>query len=139
MYQCFVKEGLVSGSVRNEIAKEITQIHCQATGVPPAFVRAMFIDLPYGTSFTAGEPSETSIINGKIRAGRPLEARQQMIAELAEMWKRLTGQSEHELVIALEELASDTILEEGLIMPNPGEETDWFMRNYQHLAALGVF
>src|SRR5579872_3715621 len=102
VYQCFVKEGLLSDPLRREIVQEITKIHCEATGVPPAFVRAFFLELPYGTSFTAGEPVETSLINGKIRAGRTLETRQQMIADIASMWERLTGQSEHDLVIAHE-------------------------------------
>jgi phenylpyruvate tautomerase PptA (4-oxalocrotonate tautomerase family) len=138
MYQCFSEAGSVPESVRPQIAQEVTKIHCDATGAPASFVHVVFLELPPGVAYTAGKISPTSVINAKVRSGRTLDVRQKIVMDLSEMWGRLTGQSQHELVIALEEVESDTIMEEGLIMPNPGDEAEWLKRNHDHLAEVGA-
>ena len=111
------------------IAGEITQIHCQATGAPAAFVHVVFVELPPGSAYSAGRPSPTCVINARIRSGRSLEVRQGIVTDLAEMWERITGLAEHKLIVALEEVEANTLMEDGLILPNPGEEADWLERN----------
>ena len=86
---------------RGKLAEEITRIHCDATGVPPSFVNVMFIDVPDGRYFVAGKPSTHSVLNGAIRVSRDLETRQRILRELSQMWTRLTGQTEGELLTEL--------------------------------------
>jgi phenylpyruvate tautomerase PptA (4-oxalocrotonate tautomerase family) len=138
MYQCFSPLGSVPESLRPQIAQEITQIHCEATGAPASFVHVVFVELPSGSAYRAGQISPTCVINASIRSGRTLEVRQRIVADLAEMWERITGLSEHKLIVALEEVEANTIMEEGLILPNPDEESEWFERNHDQLAAVGA-
>ena len=49
----------------------------------------------------AGKPSTHSVLNGAIRVGRDLETRQRILRELPQMWTRLTGQTEGELLTEL--------------------------------------
>jgi phenylpyruvate tautomerase PptA (4-oxalocrotonate tautomerase family) len=63
IYQCICPEGLLGESARGKLAEEITRIHCDATGVPPAFVNVMFLDVPDGRYFVAGKPSGHSVLN----------------------------------------------------------------------------
>jgi len=42
IYQCTSPGGLLDDSTRENIAKEITRIHCGATGAPASFVDALF-------------------------------------------------------------------------------------------------
>jgi phenylpyruvate tautomerase PptA (4-oxalocrotonate tautomerase family) len=122
IYQCFSREGLLDESARGKVAEEITRIHCDATGIPPSFVNVMFLDLPAGRYFVAGKPSAHSVVNGAIRFGRDLETRQRILRDLSQMWTRLTGQPEEELLISLWENPAENVIEAGSIFPAIGQE-----------------
>jgi phenylpyruvate tautomerase PptA (4-oxalocrotonate tautomerase family) len=138
IYQCICPEGLLGESARGELAEEIARIHCDATGVPPAFVNVMFLDVPAGRYFVAGKPSGHSVLNAAIRVGRDLETRQRILRELSQMWTRLTGQAEGELLISLWENPAENVMEAGLIFPGLGQEQQWFEENRAKLTKLGI-
>jgi Putative oxalocrotonate tautomerase enzyme len=102
--------------------EQITRIHCDATGVPRSYVNMMFLDIPEGRYFVAGKPSGHSVVSGAIRLGRDLETRQRILRELSQMWTRLTGQPEEELLITLWESPAENAMEGGAIFPGIGQE-----------------
>jgi len=122
IYQCISPEGLLDESTRGKLAGEITRIHCDATGIPPSFVNVMFLDMPNGRYFVAGRPSGHSVLNGAIRAGRDLATRQRILRDLSQMWTRVTGQPEEELLISLWENPAENVMEGGSIFPALGQE-----------------
>jgi phenylpyruvate tautomerase PptA (4-oxalocrotonate tautomerase family) len=137
VYQCYSPQGLLTKSVKADIAEEITRIHCNATGAPELYVNVLFQDAPEGDCFVAGQPSTHSYIFGSIRHGRDLETRQGMLRDLSQMWRRLTGQSEAEVLVALSEVNPQNVMEAGLILPEPGTEQQWFDENRARLTELG--
>ena len=122
IYQCSSPEGLLDASVRGKLAEEITRIHCGATGVPPSYVNVIFTDVPDGKYFVAGKPAAHSFLNAAIRAGHPVATRQTILANLSQMWTRITGQPEEELLISLWENKAENAMEGGSIFPAVGEE-----------------
>ena len=60
-----------------------------------------------------------------------------MLRALSEMWTRLTGQSEADLIIGLAEIPSENVMEAGLIFPQPRHEQRWFDENRARLTELG--
>jgi phenylpyruvate tautomerase PptA (4-oxalocrotonate tautomerase family) len=122
IYQCFSPEGLLDESARVKLAEEITRVHCDATGIPPSFVNVMFFGLPDGRYFVAGKPSAHSVVNGAIRLGRDLATRQRILRDLSQMWTRVTGQPEEELLISLWENPAENVMEGGSIFPALGQE-----------------
>ena len=137
IYQCHSPQGLLTKSAKAEIAQEVTSIHCNATGAPPTFVNVLFLALPDGECFVAGKPATRSYIFGIIRHGRDLETRQGMLRDLSRMWIRVTGQSEVDLMVGLTETDPATVMEAGLILPEPGQESQWFDQNRDRLTELG--
>ncbi len=137
IYQCICPEGLLGQSAREAIAQGITRIHCSATGVPPSFVNVMFTAMPGGTYFVAGRPAALTVLTGAIRTGRDLATRQRVLQELSQMWTRLTGQTEGELLITLWE-SPENVMEAGLIFPALGQEEQWFEENRARLTELGI-
>jgi phenylpyruvate tautomerase PptA (4-oxalocrotonate tautomerase family) len=138
LYQCISPEGLLGESTRRDLAEEITRIHCDATGVPPSFVNVVFLDMPDGMYFVAGKPAAHSVLNVAIRVGRDLATRQRILRELSQMWTRLTGQAEGELLISLWENPPENVMEAGLIFPGIGQEQQWFEQNRARLTELGM-
>jgi phenylpyruvate tautomerase PptA (4-oxalocrotonate tautomerase family) len=134
VYQCSTPIAL-SPELKAAIAKEFTRIHREFTAAPEPFVNIVFYDLPYGSHYLGGAIRENgTLINGIVRAGRPLETRQALMKSLSAAWSRFTGQPERKLLIRIEEADAETIMEAGLIMPRPGEEDAWMVANK---AALG--
>lgn len=131
IYQCISPEGLLDESQRENIAGEITRIHCDATGAPRSFVNVVFQDMPNGRVFTGASRSTHSILFGDIRAGRDVATRQAMLRDLSLMWTRLTDQPEGEVLIALREVKAENAIEAGVILPEPGEEQQWLEQTKQ--------
>jgi len=137
IYQCITPAGTVPDAVRPQIAKEITRLHVEATNAPPSFVHVIILDLPPGVHYTAGEPdTHATLINGTIRAGRSLAVRQNLMKAISRSWSSLTGQPEEQLLINITEVDASTVMEAGLILPQPGEEAAWFEHNRAQLSAL---
>ena len=137
MYQCMTPAGTVPDAVRPQIAKEITRCHVEATNAPPSFVHVIILDTPPGVHYTAGElDTHTTLISGTIRAGRSLAVRQNLMKAISQSWSRLTGQPEEHLLINITEVEASTVMEVGLILPEPGEEATWFDNNRVRLSAL---
>jgi hypothetical protein len=82
----------------------------------------MFSTMPAGMYFVAGKPSGHTVVSGAIRVGRDLATRQRILTELSQMWSRLTGQAEGELLISLWENPPENVMEAGLIFPALGQE-----------------
>jgi phenylpyruvate tautomerase PptA (4-oxalocrotonate tautomerase family) len=138
IYECTSPAGLVDDSTKENLAKEITRIHCDATGSPASFVNVLFHETHEGSYFVGGRPSGHSLVVGTIRQGRDIQTRQAILSELSHMWTRLTGQPASELLIALTEIPSGSVMEGGLVLPQPGQERGWFDANRARLAEGGM-
>src|ERR1700730_502522 len=125
VYQCYSPKGLLTKPVKAKIADQITTIHNNATGAPESFVNVLFSDLADGDCFVARKPATHSYIFCVIRHGRDLETRQAMLREFSQMWTRLTGQSEAEVLVSLSEAKPENAMEVGLVLPEPGHEQQW--------------
>lgn len=62
VYQCSISAVRLDDAKRQQIASEITRIHCESTGAPPDFAHVLFVDAP---------ESDGATVLASIRAGRP--------------------------------------------------------------------
>ena len=138
IYQCYSPQRLLTKSVKGRIAGEITRIHCETTGERPSFVNVLFLDLPEGTSFAAGRPSTRSFVMGEIRYGHDVQSRHALLRDLSQMWTRLTGQSEAELIVGLKETPAENATQAGVIFAEPGHEQQWLDENGARLTEFGL-
>jgi len=137
IYQCAFQRGLLSEDMKPKIAKAITDAHVEATGAPAVFVHVYFNELPPGISYSAGEPdTKLSGIQGAIRQGRPLEVKQNLLAQIVDSWSEITGQPKKQVLAGLTEIESDITMEYGLILPPPGREPEWFEDNADALDGI---
>src|ERR1700741_184646 len=138
IYHCHSPQRLLTESAKGKIAGEITRIHCEATGESPSFVNVLFLDIPLGTSFNGGRPSAHAFVCGEIRDGHDLQTRHALLRDLSQMWTRLSGQSEAELIVALRETPAENATQGGLILAEPRHEQQWFDENHAKLAEFGL-
>lgn len=126
-YECFVPEGVINGDQKAGVARAITRIHCEATGAPESFVNVVFQDVPAGDFFVAGRPARAVRIRGSIRAGRPQDVKDRMLADLSAMWSRETGLPEADLTVTLVEFPAANSIKGGRAVPEPGQEAAWLV------------
>lgn len=137
IYQCAAPVGLLTRDMKARIAAAITDAHVEATGAPRAFVHVFFNELPPGIAYSAGElDARISGITGAIRAGRPLEVKQKLITRISKAWSEITGQPQKQVLAGLNEIDSDVTMEYGLILPHPGGEKEWFVKNAADLDGI---
>jgi phenylpyruvate tautomerase PptA (4-oxalocrotonate tautomerase family) len=121
VYQCSVSPSRLDDAKRQQIASEITRIHCESTGAPPDFAHVLFVDAPE----SAGPGAS---VLGTIRAGRPDALKARMAAAIAEAVAKTIGE-EPGLVRVLLDVPASWVMEGGALLPEPGEEADWLARH----------
>jgi len=66
------------------IASEITRIHSKTTGAPTYFAQVIFTEIAPDCYFVGGSPLKVHqvFVNGQIRAGRTVESKDSLIAQI---------------------------------------------------------
>ena len=122
LYICNTKKNALDQDGKARIAQAITDIHCAVTSAPPCFVHAAFFE--EAPQFPLNDKS--LYVLGTIRKGRSDEQKN----EIAEQIRRalvMHGAVDAQSVEALvRETPASWVLEGGEIMPEPGEEAEWF-------------
>lgn len=127
-YHCLVQQNRLSAKQKSALAQAITTIHSQVTGAPQHFVHVIFHEVPPCDWYTASEVSRFSIVNAYIRAGRTDQQKAELMSQISLCWSEITGQAERELVVTITDLRPEHWMEAGHLMPQAGEEKDWFAR-----------
>ena len=122
LYTVTTPDGLLSAQQRDAIAVEIVRIHTTIMNVPANFVHSIFPTYPGGHAYVAADRSPVSSIVGVIRTGHTSEEKSRLVQSLWTMFKEKTGVADHDLSIALQEVAPSQAMENGVIMPEVGHE-----------------
>lgn len=125
LYTCIVRPGDLSPEQKAALAGEITRIHCDVTGAPALFVHVFFNEVTPGNGFLGGKPLSSNAITGLIRAGRSPEDKARLLFGLSDAWSRVTGRGEREVMVAVQDVPAKNIVEDGVLLPEPGEEAGW--------------
>ena len=106
----------VSIDQRQQLAKIITQIHCDITQAPPHFVT---------TIFSQGVPILRQLhlhVLGNVRKGRSAETNARLTDQLRERISALFEWPLNKVYISLIEIPASWVMEGGEVLPEPGQE-----------------
>lgn len=122
LYICNTKGDVLGPAAKQQIAADITRIHCSVAGAPPSFVHAMFFeDAP---QFAISD--KTLTVRGTIRRGRDDEQKRRIADAIAVSLAENGRVRTDETHVEIRETPASWVLEGGEIMPEPGEEAAWF-------------
>ena len=133
VFQCVVPAGAVPRELRPRIASEFTRIHSETTGAAPDFVQVLFLEMPVGSAFTAGEPSAMHNVTGYMRAGRSREMREQLYRQLHGAWTKITGAPSANVKLTIYDVPTAWIMQDGRMMPEPKDDAEWLARQSRPL------
>ena len=122
LYVCNTKPGVLNQAAKAQIAKAITDIHCDVTGAPACFVHAFFFE--EAQQFPLGEHQLQ--VRGTIRKGRSNDQKDEIAKRIQQALVTEAKVADHQAAALILETPASWVLEGGEIMPEPGEETAWF-------------
>lgn len=130
-YRCVVPKDSVPYEQRAEVAKAFTDIHCGSTNAPRSFVHVVFDE-------DDDRFAEPYYVDGGNRAGRPEELKQQLLSDLMAAFREITGAPADQVGGRITEGPAKWTMEGGMVLPEPGEETEeWYAHDLQSQAAAG--
>jgi phenylpyruvate tautomerase PptA (4-oxalocrotonate tautomerase family) len=124
LYTVTTPDGLLSDQQRDAIAAELVRIHTAAMNVPGNFVHSIFPTYPQNHAYVAAHRSPVASIVGVIRSGHTPAEKSRLVQALWKMFQDKTGVSDRELSVALQEVAPSQAMENGVIMPEVGQEKE---------------
>ena len=121
LYLCNAVPGSIAADAKAKIAKDVTDIHCEVTGAPPAFVHVFFFDgQPFPLSGSA-----TVELRGNIRAGRTAEQKEEMRERMRQSVTAHAGVDIDLVTMDMIDVPASWVMEGGDLLPEPGEEDVW--------------
>ena len=98
-FRCTMQEGQVGEDTRALLADGLRRVAQEVLGESPDDVSVSFSDIPTGYGFRGGEPSTTSLVNGRIVGGVTQELREEFMRSVIDMWTATSGCTVNELVV----------------------------------------
>ena len=136
LYQCLVPAGSLDDDTRVTLAETITKVHASVVSVPAEFVNVVFIEYEPTAFFTGGRPNTVSSITATLRAGFDSAVRGELLTRLCDSWSSITGQDKRRIIVSLDEVDALSRLEDGMILPDFGEEAVWARSHARELGEL---
>ena len=133
LYICNTKRDALDESAKANIAQAITDIHCSVTGAPACFVHAVFFE---EAPFFPLEGNDV-YVRGTIRKGRSAEQRTEISQRIREALVSHGNVEPRQAGTLIRETPASWVLEGGEIMPEPGEEAEWFAAQEARREAQG--
>ncbi len=124
LYRVFTRSDELDQQTKLAIAKSITHTHCSLTGAPKEFVHVFYME---------SEQVENGSVEvlGAIRSGRTQDVVNGIAQTIQGAIVSATELSQNKIKVELMGVTAKWVMEAGAIMPEPGEEADWFEKHHR--------
>ncbi|MEH6636107.1 MAG: tautomerase family protein [Halioglobus sp.] len=124
LYRVFTRSDEFDQETKSSVAKSITETHCGLTGAPKEFVHVFYIE--------SDQVEKGSVeVLGAIRSGRSEEIVNGIIRKIQDAILSTAGLPREKIKVQLMGVLAKWVMEAGAIMPEPGEEADWFAKHHR--------
>jgi len=115
---CETRSGL-DIATKAALAREITSAVNEIIKSDLDLISVIFHDLAGESTYRAGEPTNETVIFGHIRKGRETATVQKLGLRLSKIWHMVTGLSEDQIEIAINEYPAMYTFRYGQVLPEP--------------------
>ena len=106
-------------TLKAKVASAITEVVHETIKSDFYHISVLFNDLAPESSYVGGKPGRDTIIVCNIRAGRSDHAVKTLSQRISDTWHEMTGQSENEIEVAIQEFQGKFVVRGGKPMPDP--------------------
>ena len=113
---------------QKDLAQGITKVHNVVTGANTYFAQVIFNKTKKNNHFMGGKKVKESslFLLGQIRAGRPKKIKDRLISDLKNILVKKTKLDETQVWVYIVDLPPSQMIEYGTVLPESGEEEQWF-------------
>jgi len=124
VYMVYVTAGRLRPEQKGEVARAITSAHRKLTGTPHVLAQVSFQEQEPGNVFLGGVPqgSDTILVHGHHRLGRPAEVKRRLAAKIVEDISRAASVEKRHIWLYIDEMPANQMIEYGRFLPEPGHE-----------------
>lgn len=102
-YKCLVN-GSIAVPVREQVVRGLQSIYFRRFGLNADQISVDFTEVQPGQWFTAGKPSQASMVLGNVPAGTSQEQRVELMAEVCRMFSEVTGAPYNDVMVVAADL-----------------------------------
>ena len=124
LYRVFTQSNELDQQTKESVAKSITDTHCGLTGAPKEFVHVFYIE-------SDDVAKGTVEVLGAIRAGRSDEVKNGIIGKIEDAILSVADVTRDKIKVSLMGVVAKWVMEAGAIMPEPGQEAEWFAKHHR--------
>ncbi|MFT5976626.1 MAG: phenylpyruvate tautomerase PptA (4-oxalocrotonate tautomerase family) [Gammaproteobacteria bacterium] len=124
LYRVFTQSNELDQQTKESVAKSITDTHCGLTGAPKEFVHVFYIE-------SDDVAKGTVEVLGAIRAGRSDEVKNGIIGKIEDAILSAADVTRDKIKVSLMGVVAKWVMEAGAIMPEPGQEAEWFAKHHR--------
>ena len=103
-------DGQLSKEKKAWLAEQITRIHCELMGVPPAVVRIVFLDSGDDAVVTAEQPAACANLTCLMRVGPSTPSKAMLMRRPSVIYEEATGAPTEQPMIAMQGASSNVEL-----------------------------
>jgi len=123
LYRVFAQSNEFDQQTKLSVARSITETHCGLTGAPKEFVHVFYIE--------SDQVKEGAVeVLGAVRAGRTEEIKNGIIKKIQDAILSTSEIPRDKIKVQLVDVPAKWAMEAGAIMPEPGEEAEWFAKHH---------
>ena len=124
LYRVFTRNDEFDQDTKLSVAKSITETHCGLTGAPKEFVHVFYME--------SDQVEKGSVeVLGAIRSGRSEEIKNGIIRKIQDAILSTTDLPRGKIKVHLMGVLAKWVMEAGAIMPEPGDEAEWFAKHHR--------
>lgn len=129
-YVCWAAAGRLDREQRAQITESITTIHAEEARAPRYFVQVIFNEVQPASHFIGGSAaSEDHVwIRADIRSGRTDAQKKAILERIAAEVSRTVDVPREDVWVYISDIAATGVLEFGEVLPQPGQEDEWFAK-----------
>jgi phenylpyruvate tautomerase PptA (4-oxalocrotonate tautomerase family) len=117
LYTVITQTGVLDSETKAKLARELTTLHADYSGVPRNWVHIVFQDYAPGSGFTAGEAAACAALTLLIRTGRSPEYKRELLKRIWQLLQEATSAPDDQIVIGINEVPASQAMEMGQVMP----------------------
>lgn len=128
-YVVTAPQGRLSPQQKEQMAAQITHVHCTVTAAPAYFAQVIFNDVKTGNYFVGGKSLQGQdhvYLHGHIRAGRDSRTKEKLVLELMHAVAAAAQLAAHCVQVYISDIPARQVAEYGQLLPLPGEEAAWW-------------
>jgi phenylpyruvate tautomerase PptA (4-oxalocrotonate tautomerase family) len=115
---CEIRSGL-KPAIKAQLAREITDVVNEIIKSPFDLISVIFHDLREEDTYRSGKYTTDTLILGHIRKGRTDAAVQRLGLAISATWSRITGISEQDIEVLIQEYPAKFTFRGGERLPEP--------------------